>query len=45
VCPEFFGMPMPTRRDVLPCYVAQARKKFRLRTQDGITDEDFYGRK
>jgi hypothetical protein len=40
-----FGMPMPTRRDVLPCYVSQARKKFRLRAQDGVSDEEFYGRK
>ena len=33
---------MPTRRDVLPCHVSQARKKFRLRIQDGVSDEDFY---
>ena len=35
---------MPTRRDVLPCYVDGCRKKFNLRPEDGVSDDDFYGR-
>jgi len=36
---------MPSRKDVLPCYVKDCRRRFRLTPEDGVTDEDFYGRK
>jgi hypothetical protein len=39
-----FTYPMPGRSDVLPCYVKGARKKFRLTPEDGISDEEFFGR-
>ena len=39
-----FSLPVPKNKDVLPCYVSQARRKFRLTPEDGVTDEDFYGR-
>jgi predicted RNA binding protein YcfA (HicA-like mRNA interferase family) len=38
--------PVPTtRNDVLPCYIKAVRKKFKLLPCDGISDDDFYGRK
>jgi len=39
-----FTYPVPNRKDVLPCYVKGARKKFRLLPDDGVTDEDFFSR-
>jgi len=40
-----YTYPVPTTRDpVLECYVKGARRKFRLTKEDGITDEDFFGR-
>jgi hypothetical protein len=36
--------PVPRHgKDVKQCYVSGCRKKFKLREQDGITDEMFYG--
>ena len=35
--------PVPTHsREVLICYVRTCRKKFRLREEDGVTDQEFY---
>jgi predicted RNA binding protein YcfA (HicA-like mRNA interferase family) len=31
-----------TRKDVLVCYIQGYRKRFSLRPQDGVADEDFY---
>jgi len=39
-----FSYPIPKERDVNPCYVKGCRKRFRLRLEDGISDEDFFGR-
>jgi hypothetical protein len=39
-----FSYPIPDKPDVLPCYVSGARRKFRLTQEDGITDDDFFGR-
>jgi hypothetical protein len=39
-----FSYPIPDKSDVLPCYVTGARKKFRLRAEDGTSDEAFFGR-
>ena len=39
-----FTYPVPNDKEVKPCYVKGARKKFRLTPEDGVTDEDFYGR-
>jgi hypothetical protein len=39
-----FSYPIPDRKDVLPCYVKGARKKFRLLPEDGVTDDDFFSR-
>ena len=40
-----YTYPVPTHCDpVLPCYVKGSRKKFRLTKEDGVTDEDFFGR-
>jgi hypothetical protein len=39
-----FTYPIPDQKDVLPCYVIGARRKFRLRVEDGVTDEEFFGR-
>jgi hypothetical protein len=37
--------PVPTTRDpVLICYVRNCRRRFSLRTQDGVTDREFYGK-
>ena len=34
---------VPTaRKDVLICYVRECRKRFELRAEDGVTDEQFY---
>ena len=34
---------VPTaRKDVLICYVRECRKRFGLRAEDGVTDEQFY---
>jgi len=37
-----FTYPVPTHGDVLICYVKGCRKKFRLRVEDGVTDDEFY---
>ncbi len=36
--------PVPSKggRTVLRCYVSGVRKKFSLRAQDGVTDQQFY---
>lgn len=39
-----FSYPVPVRKDVLPCYMKGCRKKFRLTAEDGVTDDDFFGR-
>ncbi len=39
-----YTYPIPDRVDVLPCYVKGARRKFRLTAEDGVTDDDFFGR-
>jgi hypothetical protein len=39
-----FSYPIPDKTDVLPCYVSGARRKYRLTREDGITDDDFFGR-
>ena len=39
-----FTYPVPNKNDVLPCYVKGARKKFRLTVEDGVSDDDFFGR-
>jgi len=39
-----FTYPVPGDRVVKACYIRGARKKFRLTSNDGITDEDFFGR-
>jgi len=39
-----YTYPVPTtRKDVLPCYVKGARRRFRLMPEDGISDEEFFG--
>lgn len=38
--------PVPTTgQDVLPCYVKGCRKKFKLLPRDGVSDDEFYGRR
>jgi predicted RNA binding protein YcfA (HicA-like mRNA interferase family) len=39
-----FTFPVPRNKDVLICYVQGCRKKFRLRSADGVLDSDFYGK-
>jgi hypothetical protein len=40
-----FTYPVPTHgKDIKICYVQGCRKKFRLRSVDGTSDKDFYGR-
>lgn len=39
-----FTYPVPPNPDVLPCYVNGCRKKFRLRPQDGVSDDEFFSR-
>lgn len=39
-----FSYPVPRQRDVKPCYVNGCRKKFRLRDEDGVSDEEFFSR-
>jgi hypothetical protein len=39
-----FSYPIPDKADVLPCYVSGARRKFRLTREDGVSDDDFFGR-
>ncbi len=35
--------PVPTHgTDVMVCYVRGCRKKFRIRVQDGVSDQEFY---
>ena len=36
--------PIPTRDDVLASYVRQIRRRFRLTSTDGVSDEEFYDR-
>ena len=40
-----FSYLIPNKTDVLMRYVKGARKKFRLLSEDGVTDEDFFGRR
>ena len=37
-----FSVPIPTGRDVLPSYIRQVRRRFRLSKADGVTDDEFY---
>jgi len=37
-----FSYPVPTKKDVLPCYVKGCRKKFRLMAEHGVSDEAFF---
>ena len=39
-----YSYPVPDERDVNPCYVKGCRKKFRLMPDDGVSDDDFFGR-
>lgn len=39
-----FTYPVPNQRDVLPCYVKGCRRRFRLMPEDGVSDEEFFGR-
>lgn len=40
-----FTYPVPTHdKDVKNVYVDGCRKKFHLRRDDGVSDDDFYGR-
>ena len=39
-----FSYPVPKDKDVLPCYVTGCRKKFRLTPEDGVSDDEFFGR-
>lgn len=39
-----FGYPVPHDKDVAKCYVQGARRKFRLTEEDGVSDDDFYGK-
>ena len=36
--------PLPTRDDILASYVRQLRRRFKLTAEDGVCDDDFYGR-
>jgi hypothetical protein len=37
------GLPVPTDKDPpLICYVKQLRRKFKLTSNDGVTDDEFY---
>jgi predicted RNA binding protein YcfA (HicA-like mRNA interferase family) len=36
--------PIPKGKDVKPCYVKGSRKKFSLTPEDGISDEEFFGK-
>lgn len=40
-----FSYPMPTNKDVKPCYVKGVRKRLRLLPTDGVADDDFFSRK
>lgn len=35
---------VPNRKELPACYVRGARKRFRLRPADGVSDRDFYSR-
>lgn len=38
-----FSYPVPTTRDpVLVCYVTGCRKRFKLQSKDGVSDDSFY---
>jgi len=37
-----FTYPVPDEKDTLICYVRGCRKKFKLTTEDGISDREFY---
>lgn len=39
-----FTYPVPDRKDVDVRYVRECRKKFRLTAEDGVSDEEFYGK-
>jgi hypothetical protein len=39
-----FSYPVPNQKDVKPCYVKGCRTRFRLLPEDGVSDEDFFGR-
>ncbi len=40
-----FTYPVPTTsKDVKICYIKGRRKKFKLRSEDGIPDDQFYSR-
>lgn len=36
--------PVPGDREVKQCYVSACRRRFGLTPNDGVTDDDFYGR-
>ena len=38
-----FSYPVRNKPDVLVCYVAGVRRKFKLTADDGISDAEFYG--
>jgi hypothetical protein len=40
-----FSFPIPTHdKEVKDCYLRGVRKRLRLSTKDGITDDEFFGR-
>ena len=39
-----YSYPVPDVKDVLSCYVKGCRKKFRLTPEDGVSDDDFFGK-
>jgi hypothetical protein len=39
-----FSYPIPNKPDVKAHYVRECRKKFRLTAEDGVSDEEFYGK-
>lgn len=42
---SIFSYPVPTHdKDVKDCYINAIRKKFKLRSADGVSDTDFYGK-
>lgn len=39
-----FSYPVPNRKDVLDCCMKGSRRKFRLLPEDGVSDDEFYGK-
>jgi hypothetical protein len=39
-----YSFPLPKDRDVLDSYVKSLRKKLRLMPEDGVPDDEFFGK-